>query len=166
MEWLKSRAQLSEFFDKYKFVLLIVALGIFLMVTPTGTKKETPSPVSVSTQPQLSMDEKLVKILSQIQGVGRVQVMITEQTGAESVYQTDEDRSDGEGSGRVKRETVIVSSGGAQSGLVRTVTPPTYLGAVIVCQGGGNPSVRLAVANAVSAVTGLGMDRISVLEMK
>ena len=72
----------------------------------------------------------------------------------------------GEGNDRIKSETVITSSGGVQSGLIRTVTPPTYLGAIIVCQGGGNPSVRLAVANAVASVTGLGLDRISVLEMK
>ena len=112
------------------------------------------------------MEEKLEQILSQIRGVGKVQVLITEQTGSETIYQVDEDRSEGDGSLRTKKETVIVSGGGSQSGLVQTVTPPTYLGAIIVCQGAGSPEVRLAVSNAVSAVTGISMDRISVLEMK
>lgn len=166
MEWLKHRVRLSELFDKYKFVVLIVAIGLFLMAIPMGTEEDTQTSVPAAAEPELTIDERLIKILSQIQGVGKVQVMITEQTGSETVYQTDEDRSEEAGNGRVKSETVITSAGGTQSGLVRTVTPPTYLGAIIVCQGGGDPTVRLAVASAVSAVTGLGMDRISVLEMK
>ena len=113
-----------------------------------------------------TIEDKLEKILSQIRGVGRVQVMITEQTGEETVYQVDEDQSDSEANRTTKYKTVIVSSSGTQSGLVQTVTPPTYLGAIVVCQGAQSPTVRLAVATAVSAVTGISLDRISVLEMK
>ena len=166
MERLKPQIKLAELYNKYKFALLIVAVGLFLMVTPMEMKEDTQSSGPVTVEPELTMDERLTRILGQIQGVGKVQVMITEQTGSENVYQTDDERTEGEGNDRIKSETVITSSGGVQSGLIRTVTPPTYLGAIIVCQGGGNPSVRLAVANAVASVTGLGLDRISVLEMK
>ena len=166
MDWLKARKRVSELFDKYKYVLLIVSLGIFLMLIPSEPKEDTQVSTPAATIPAESVEEKLEKILCQIRGVGKVQVMLTEQTGSETVYQTDVDRTDGEGSGRLKEETVIVSGGGAQSGLVQSVTPPTYLGAIVVCQGAGSPGVRLAVVNAVSAVTGLGADRISVLEMK
>jgi len=41
-----------------------------------------------------------------------------------------------------------------------------YRGAVVVCQGGDNASVRLAVVEAVSNATGLTSDRITVLKMK
>ena len=166
MDWLKSGSAVSEFIKKNKYVLLIVVLGMFLMAFPTGSKQDVPASSTLTLEPVVSVEEQLTIILGQIRGVGKVQVMITEQTGSETVYQTDEDRTDGEGSARIKKETVIVSSGGIQSGLVQTVTPPTYLGAIIVCQGAESPAVRLAVANAVSAVTGLGLDRISVLEMK
>ena len=166
MDWLKTRLRVRECFDKYKYVLLIVALGILLMTIPTGTREEvSDTPTSVS-EPAVSVEENLEKILGQIRGVGKVQVMLTELTGPETVYQTDVDRTDAEGSSRLKEETVTVSGGGVQSGLVQTVTPPTYLGAIVVCQGAGSPGVRLDVAKAVAAVTGLGMDRITVLEMK
>ena len=39
-------------------------------------------------------------------------------------------------------------------------------GAVVVCAGGDDAKVRLAVTRAVSAYTGLGSDRITVLKMR
>ena len=53
-----------------------------------------------------------------------------------------------------------------QTGLVQQVNPPTYLGAVIVCQGADSASVRLAIVEAVGSVTGLSTDKITVLKMK
>ena len=166
MDWMKIRNRISQHFDRYKYVLLIIGVGILLMLLPTQSDKQPEAEQTVQANAGVQVDEKLEQILSQIRGVGKVQVLITEQTGSETIYQVDEDRSEGDGSLRTKKETVIVSGGGTQSGLVQTVTPPTYLGAIIVCQGAGSPEVRLAVSNAVSAVSGISMDRISVLEMK
>jgi len=39
-------------------------------------------------------------------------------------------------------------------------------GAVVVCSGGNLPGARLSVTNAVSAYTGLGSDKITVMKMK
>ena len=39
-------------------------------------------------------------------------------------------------------------------------------GAVVVCEGAENPHVQWDVTNAVSAYTGLGSDKISVMKMK
>lgn len=166
MDWVNLRRQYLELFDKYKYVLLIVAVGIFLMAFPSQKESIPASEEIGATQSGESMEEKLENILGQIRDVGKVRVMLTEQTGSETVYQVDEDRTEGDGSLSVKTETVTISGNGTHSGLVQTVTPPTYLGAIVVCQGAGSPTVRLAVANAVSAVTGIGVDRITVLEMK
>ena len=43
-------------------------------------------------------------------------------------------------------------------------TTPT--GAVIVAEGAGQPSVKLALTNAVMSLTGLGADKITVIKMK
>ena len=166
MDWLKLRSQISERLNQYKYVVLVVALGIFLMVLPSQSEPEQEVPATVAVQTRDTTEEKLEQILGQIRDVGKVTVMLTEQTGSETVYQVDEDRDEGEGSLSIRKETVVLSSDGVQSGLVQTVSPPTYLGAIVVCQGAGSPSVKLAVANAVSAVTGISVDRISVLEMK
>ena len=39
-------------------------------------------------------------------------------------------------------------------------------GAVVVCAGGDDPAAQYLVTNAVSAYTGLGSDKISVMKMK
>lgn len=166
MDWVTQRKNLSAAFSKYKYVLLIVALGIFFMILPGGEDSEPVTATLPVAESEASITEQLCEILGQIQGVGKVKVLITEQTGAETVYQVDEDRTEGSDSLSVRTETVILSGDGEETGLIQTVTPPTYLGAIIVCQGADSPSVRLAVANAVSAVTGISTDRISVLKMK
>lgn len=166
MDWLEPAKKLLERYEKYKYVLLIVAVGIIFMLIPSD--REEPAPLvkeSVSESPR-NVTEELCQILGHIQGVGRVKVMITEMTGSETVYQVDTDRTETSDDLHIRTETVIVSAGSEERGLIQTVTPPTYLGAIIVCQGADDAAVRLAVATAVSDVTGISMDRISVLKMK
>lgn len=147
---------------KYKYVLLILALGLVLMCLPDGQPVEE-APAPEMTVESLSLTEELEEILSQIQGAGKVKVMLSTATGEQTHYQTDEDQS----SDTTRRDTVIVTGDDrSQQGLVRQVDPPTYLGAVVVCQGADRPQVQLAIVQAVANVTGLGADRISVLKMK
>lgn len=159
--------RIKKWFGRYRYGLLVVALGIFLMMLPTGTDHTPQSGTSEAAQAEnTSVSDELADILSQIRGVGKVRVMITEAAGAETVYQTDEDTTDEPDASTRRTETVVISGKESETGLVRTVTPPTYLGAIVVCQGGDDPSVRLAVSQAVSAVTGISTDRITVLKMK
>ena len=94
-------------------------------------------------------------------------MLLTVKTGETTVYQTDEDTSTSETGSSIRKETVIITdSDRNQQALVVQVLPPDFMGAVIVCQGADNASVRLAVVEAVSKATGLGADRITVLKMK
>ena len=43
---------------------------------------------------------------------------------------------------------------------------PVYKGAVVVCEGADHASVKLNIVQAVSSLTGLGSDKITVLKMK
>ena len=96
-----------------------------------------------------------------------LKVLLTEAVGAETIYQTDEDRNLSNNSESVRVETVIVTNADREEqGLIRTVTPPVYLGAIIVCQGGDQPAVKLSIVQAVSSVTGISSERITVLKMK
>ena len=139
---------------KYRLVLLAALLGVVLLCLPTGSQSQELSPEIQRTE---TMEERLEQILSRIQGAGPVSVMLTEAAGEEVIYQTD-----GEGSDTV----LITDENRSQQGLVRTREPPVYRGAVVVCRGADSPAVRLAIVEAVSNVTGLGSDRISVLKMK
>ena len=79
------------------------------------------------------------------------------------MYQTDTQTS----GDTCRVDTVIVTdSDRKEQGLIQKLNPPKYMGAIIVCKGAGNAAVKLAVVEAVSRVTGLGADQISVLKMK
>ena len=146
---------------------MIFLVGIVLMLFPTDSKKTEQQSVPVQEQPKsetLLLEEQLSALLSQLAGAGKVQVLLTEATGQQTDYQENRDTSQSE---TTKTSTVIVSgSTRGQEGLICQVNPPTYLGAVVLCQGADLPSVRLSITEAVANATGLGYHKISVLKMK
>lgn len=164
-----SYATLLQFIKKYKYVVLILAIGVVLMLIPARSKK-TPTVVqtkSSQTVAEYSIDDKLSSVLSQVDGAGKVQVFLSALEGEETVFQSNnEQRTDS--NGNELRSTIVTVSDSQrnESGLIKQINPPTYKGAIIVCEGADDPAVQFALINAVSNVTGLGTNKISVLRMK
>ena len=151
---------------KYKHVLLILLVGIGLMLLPSGGKSTSQNAATAEPEPiakTQTLQEQLSDLLSRMEGAGRVEVLLALGTGEETLYQTDGDRT----SETERFDTVLVSdSGHNETGLIRQVNPPTYLGAVVLCQGADSGAVRLAITQAVANATGLGYHKITVLKMK
>lgn len=165
MDRIDFAVKVKQLLGKYKFALLILFAGIFLMVIPEKETIEVEEKGEV--QQILTPAQELEEILGQIDGVGMVKVLLTESAGAQTIYQTDDDITRSEDSERKNTQTVIVSGSNREElGLISTVKAPIYLGAIVVCQGGDMANVKLAVVQAVSNVTGISSDRISVLKMK
>ena len=167
MDWMTLRGKGAQLFGKYKYVCFVLVLGMILMCLPesAGGKVEDDKPETTAAVP--GMASQLEEILTQIDGVGKVQVLLTEAAGEEMIFQTDEDSAFSEESKSLRMETVIVQDADRrENGLVRQVNPPRYRGAVVVCQGADRAEVQLAIVEAVSAVTDISADRISVLKMK
>lgn len=161
-------AKILEFIKKYRYVILVLVIGIGLMALPDREEtQQEPTTATVASNSQTDQAEALTQILSQIRGAGKVKVLLTVAAGERTVYQTDQDTSTATGSGSVRCETVIVTNADrAQQGLVQQIVAPEYRGAIVVCQGADDPNVRLAIVEAVANATGLGTNRISVLKMK
>lgn len=160
-KWL-SGEKLKGWFKKYKLALLVLAAGVLLLAWPTGEKKAADrgaAPAAASGFDPAQVEEKLERVLARIDGAGEVSVALTVAGGVEQRYAADETRSQDETQSR----TVIISTGsGTEEAVpVGEVWPP-FQGAVVVCQGGGDPEVRLLVTKAVCALTGLGADRVTV----
>lgn len=159
---------IKEFFYKNRAVALVVLLGVLLMLLPTGkTESKKPQQQAAVAQPRESLEARLEQILSQVSGAGNVRVLLTQERGETSVYQLDlQEVTDGDRR-EIRQDTVTVTgSDRQQEGLLTQVEAPRYRGAVVVCQGGDNPTVRLSVVEAVSGATGLPSNRITVLKMK
>lgn len=155
--------------NKYKYVALIILIGIILMTLPLNADKEGSKFVEdQKTFPTIDqpVEERLASILSKINGAGNVMVMLTTSTGEEILYQVDSQTNERNSTPEIRVDTVIVSDKDRkESGLIRQINPPKYLGAIVVCQGADDPNVQLSIIDAVSKVTGLGSHKISVLKM-
>jgi len=99
---------IKTLFNKYKYPVIILVLGLLMMLVP-GKEKH-----SVPDNDEASM---LRSVLAACDGVGDVDVIISDK------------------------------------------------GVVIVCEGANDARVRLDIIRAVSAYTGFGTDRITVLQM-
>lgn len=148
--------------------LVLALFGVACLLLFAKTEK-TPAPAQTQT-PSFDLEKtrtELEAILSQIQGAGEVRLMLTLASGEENVYQTDTRKSTDSSGQTVQTSTVLRAEGAsAKQALITMTQYPRYQGALVVCQGADRASVRLAVMEAVSSLTGLGSDRISVVKMK
>lgn len=60
---------LAEKLRKFAWPLLVLLLGVFLLLLPTGAKEKTPEPSAASA---------LAETLREAEGVGRVRVLVSE----------------------------------------------------------------------------------------
>lgn len=150
----------------YRLVFLVILAGLVLLLLPEG-KEKTPSAqcAPAETFHLEQTEQKLAQALSKIDGAGEVTVLLTVKTGTRQVLAQDLDSEGAEGG--QKTQTVVLAKG---SGQEETVTVqeiyPQYQGALVVCGGGENPQVRLALTQAITALTGLGADKISISKGK
>ena len=166
MDWVAWKNTMVEFAKKYRYVLLVVLVGLVLLVLPEE-KEPVKQPESIQTEEKRNLQEDLAAILSQVAGAGKVEVLLTQVTGEETIYQTDEDVSTGESTSDIRSDTVLVTgTDRSETGLIRQVNPPTYQGAIVLCQGADSAQVKLSIVEAVMSVTGLRSDCITVLKMK
>lgn len=156
-----------QWIKQYRYVVLILLLGMGLMLLPEGKGEEAAADIRETVLPESSPEEKLGKLLSRMEGAGNVEVLLTIASGPETIYECDEDLSTGESGGTERREVVVITDDARnEQGLVQQVNPPVYQGAVILCQGADSPAVRLAIVEAVCDAMGLTADKITVLKMK
>lgn len=161
--------KLTEFIQKNRYVALVLLIGLVLMCLP-GKQSQTTQEKKTETIPvqqEVSIEERLSKILSQVAGAGEVQVLLTVASGEQTIYQTNDTLSNnGESTNSQSNAVTVTDSARNEQGLIKQINPPIYQGAIIICKGADSPTVRFSVVEAVSKVTGLSTDRISVLKMK
>ena len=155
---------------KYRYAALIVLAGMVLMLLPGGSKADSGGDSSEAAE-SFSLEEtekRMAEVLGTINGVGRVRIMLTLRSGSTLRLAEDSTISDSTG-GQTKQEKQVLTvnrGSGRQEVVVTQQLYPTYQGAVVVCEGASSSPVRLAVVNAVSVLTGLSSDKISVVKWK
>lgn len=125
------------------------------------------------------LEKRLTETLSKVEGVGRVQVMITLKSSQELVVEREEtvkrsatNESDTQGGSRVVSqvetgETVVYRSEGTDSTpyVVKTL-PPQIEGVIVVAQGAGTGTVNRTVTAIVQALFDVEAHKVFVVKME
>lgn len=162
--------KIVERIGKYKYVVLMAVIGALLLALPSFEKE----PVSAKSDAQESgyslerTQKELEGILGHMDGVGRVRVMLSVSSGSRYVYQENRNVSyTGLASApedyTSKSEIVVLDKDHTgEDALQSQEIYPSYVGALVVCDGADQAGVVLHVKEAVSVLTGLGSECISV----
>lgn len=132
---------------------------------------------SVSTED--TTQKNLKQILSKIEGVGKVEVLITYSESSQVVAMYNEkykesqtQEGDTSGGKRViqevskDKEIIYQEDNGEKVPITEKIVMPKMEGALIVAEGANNAVVKTNIIQAVEALTGLATHKIQVLEMK
>lgn len=167
-----SPARWVQLLERYKYVLLVALVGALLLLWPGGKGGEDTvvQPLEPSAQTAFDlgeMERKLSAALSRVAGAGTVDVILTVGSTSRQVVAMDDTTTIQEAYREQTAETVVVGKGsGAQEPILLEQIYPEFQGALVVCTGGDDPSVQLKLVEAISALTGLGADKISICKGK
>ena len=146
---------------------------LIIVVSELFTGDDIPSPQenrSEYAEDYIERTEKeLCSILEDIDGAGRVEVMITLESCYENVYakghSTQKDVDDSGEQSQLTEEYVIVKNGsGTEECLVVKVYEPVVKGVAVVAEGADNAQVKKAITETVCALFDISSNKVSVIK--
>lgn len=172
-------AKAAKLEPKVLIAVLVLAAGAITLLlsgrseTAINNEAETSAPQN-GNEAEIyvkELEERLISIISAMEGTGRVKVMITLKSGSEDVYLRNSDSGEsydpaGKNTVDLKNEYVIVDDGKEEKGIVVRVYQPEIRGVAVVCDGGGNESVCRRITEAVTALLDIGSSSVSVSAME
>lgn len=151
---------LKKVFSKIKieYIIVIIFAVIIIVIVANGTtNKESTNTLDVDNY-VTTLEGKLKNSLSMVNGAGKVDVIISVESGMETVLASTKTTENG-----LVTETPFTVGGKT---VVLTETYPKISGVIIVAEGGNNLSVKVALINATSVFLNIEEDKIKILTMK
>ena len=154
-------------------VMLALFVGILLLAMGRGMSfsKSAETEQEGADRPVVSAEReterRMAEILSQVEGAGDVDVMLTFRQTEEKTIARDEVREEDGTSLRTEETAVLLEDGeGATHPLVLTEKSPVAEGVVITAQGADSPAVAAALTQAAQALLDVPAHKVAVLKMK
>lgn len=123
-------------------IILLAAAGILLLLSGSGLFSSHEEKSDAANDPasyRTMLENELATLCAEVRGVGRVSVMVTLKEGERTTY---------------------------AGSKVSSVSPPSVLGAAVVCDGGGDAGIQTELTRLVSAVLGIGANRVTVSQRR
>ena len=154
----------KELFAKQNRAKLAVALGAAAMVlillselipAPSTPTVSTPETAPAAAQYKQQLEQQLETLIGQVEGAGETTVMLTLESGEETIYALDTLS----GQTQSQQTHVLLDDGTA---LEETTYLPTVCGVAVVCEGGGDVRVAARITELVAALLDVPTNRICV----
>ena len=167
-------------------VIIILAGGLFAKpsnsdaaANAAGTESQGQNPGGSSAsgagydgeQAVMDLEKRLSELLSQVEGAGKVEVMIFADSSSEMVpaYNNQSDSSSNEGTGSKSvqsSERQDLATSGGDSPVILKVIIPEIKGVVVVAEGADDVLVRQQLNDAVCTLLGVPEHRVQILKHK
>ena len=192
-----------KWFKKDNLVILILA-GVLLVIIALPTKDsgetetenfraeggapaaespennaESMDTADSSEEYERQLEQRLREILSQMEGVGKVRVMITLKSSRELVVEKEQpylrsstNENDSQGGNRLVSQlesednTVYRTDGSVSEPYVVKTLPPQVEGVVVVAEGAGSGTVNRTIVEMVQALFGVEAHKVKVVKME
>lgn len=167
-------AQWKTLLQKHRVTLLVVmgflGMGCILLSDLLMPQQKDSLPETSSQTPASESDAdyekrlelRLTEILSQMKGVGTVEVMVTVSSSTELIFAEEVKDSQGEHNVQSEHKPVITKQDDTESALVAKTQYPDIQGVAILCSGGDSAVVREQISKAVSTILGIPVSHIFV----
>ena len=154
----KGRASLAAVIGIAAMVLLLLAELLPQPEKSTAAESQT-AQATAAAQYQDQLEQRLEKLISQLYGAGHTTVMVTLETGEETVYAVDTQTGELQ-----QQETHVLLQDG--SALAETTYLPQIRGVAVLCEGGGDVRVASRITELLRSLLDLPSNRICVEQRK
>lgn len=167
-EWFERIVEKVRTNKKLQFLLIGLLLAIILLVygayfiqgTNEGGAEEKSNVYESSTEEYVaSLEEKLSKVLSDIEGAGKVSVAITVSSGFVYEYAYEEVSKDSLSSTSTSSSLIMVDD----SPIIVSKTYPVISGVLVVAEGGQDIRVKLNILESIQTLLEVSNDDITIL---
>ncbi len=158
-------------------LLAIIILTIYFSSFKSGAQN-TPAPeTSKAAVGYDDLEERLEKILSKIDGAGKVDVMITYESTPEKVPALSVDKQiststdigqNGTNTTNIENtqsDVVTVNGGNGNDAFILRENTPKIMGVIVIAEGADSITVKLDLLRAVETVLNVSPDRVDVYKM-
>ena len=164
--------------DKGRRIMIGAALALMLLLlfsTVSCDQKSDTAGTEVTqvrtedfSKLERELEQRLEKLIAEIDGVGKVSVMVTMDTSTRRIYDRNEKTENTQQSSsdsfheNYERQTEVVLAGSSKEPLEIATVKPLVRGAAVVCSGAGDPVIKERVATTVAKALNIGISRVYV----
>lgn len=184
---LKQMEQIKAYLktDKGRRMIIIIGIaGMALILLSSILPRQPSNETAAQTQQNVSnsqyeqlLEQRLIKLISGINGAGKTNVLVTLENGEENIYAvnkedsqdiseqwTDSGQKNQDNSKENRQDIVIIEQDGDEQPVITTTVEPRVKGVVVVCQGGGIATVKSKISQAVTTALNISSDRVCVIQ--